>query len=497
MPNAYSYLRFSTADQIHGDSYRRQTELARAWCLKTGIPLVDNYRDLGVSAFRGKNADKGALKAFLDRVEAGVIEPGSFLIVESLDRLSRTDITFALQMFLGLINAGIVVVTLADQRVYDREKINDGNFTDIIISLTILSRANEESRTKSVRVSAAWSAKRDRATEEILTKLCPSWMELSDDRKHFTLIPERVALVNRIFEMAGEGQGQLMIARAFNRENIPTFRGAKRWHISTIRKILEGREVIGEFHPGRMIEGKRELLAPVPGYYPAIVPMELYATVQRIRRERPSHRGRGQGNPIAGIAYSAVTGNKMLRVTKGRAKSYSYLVDAGAPSGAVPYVSWRYENFMPALLACCKAATSAPHVAKRENPELVAALKRMDEVEVQIPRLVEFIATGFSASVDRKLRDLETEKTALEKQISMLRAEEAAGAVKTERVDWNDAEMLKQNIRAVVRRIMVHVDEKWFRVELFDGRHVTYEEGASEVSVEADGQAPVTIPTGI
>lgn len=144
-PKAYSYLRFSTADQIRGDSFRRQTELARTWCDKTGVPLVDNYRDLGVSAFRGANADKGALKAFLDRVESGVIEPGSYLIVESLDRLSRTDITFALQMFLGLINAGIIVVTLADQRVYDRELINDGNFTDIIISLTILSRANEGS----------------------------------------------------------------------------------------------------------------------------------------------------------------------------------------------------------------------------------------------------------------------------------------------------------------------------------------------------------------
>ena len=56
-PKAYSYLRFSTADQIQGDSFRRQTELARAWCAKTGIPLVDNYRDLGVSAFRAANAD--------------------------------------------------------------------------------------------------------------------------------------------------------------------------------------------------------------------------------------------------------------------------------------------------------------------------------------------------------------------------------------------------------------------------------------------------------
>ena len=209
MPNAYSYLRFSTADQIHGDSFRRQTELARAWCSKNGIALVENYRDLGVSAFRGKNADRGALKAFLDRVESGVIKPGSLLIVESLDRLSRTDITYALQLFLGLINAGVVVVTLADEKVYDREKINDGNFTDLIISLTILSRANEESRMKSKRVSAAWAAKRERVLEEKLTKRCPSWLKLSDDRKSFTLVKARVAVVKEYLRMGCPGDGSV------------------------------------------------------------------------------------------------------------------------------------------------------------------------------------------------------------------------------------------------------------------------------------------------
>jgi len=40
-----------------------------------------------------------------------------------------------------------------NNRVYDRNRINDGNFTDIIISLTILSRANEESRIKSMRLT--------------------------------------------------------------------------------------------------------------------------------------------------------------------------------------------------------------------------------------------------------------------------------------------------------------------------------------------------------
>lgn len=493
MPNAYSYLRFSTADQIHGDSLRRQTELARAWCAKSGIPLVENYRDLGVSAFRGKNADKGALKAFLDRVESGQIPAGSYLIVESLDRLSRTDITFALQMFLGLINAGIVVVTLADQRVYDGEKINDGNFTDIIISLTILSRANEESRMKSTRISAAWAAKRDRVTDEKMTRRCPTWLILAPDRKSFIPIPERVAVVNRVYKMAAEGKGQLLIARTLNREEVPTLYGAKRWHISSVKKLLDSRSVIGEFQPGKMVDGKRKLLDPVPDYYPVVVPIELFATVQRIRRQRPSYRGRGQSNPIAGIAENVMTGNKMIRLSKGTDQNYIYLVDAAAPSGSAPYISWRFSDFMAALLVCCQAATDAPQIPSIENPDLTASLKRLDEIDAQIPRLVEFIATGFSTAADEKLRTLEKERIGLEAKIGALRAEAHAGAVMTDGIEWSNSEALKQNIRAVVKRILVHPAERWFHVELFDGRFVRYAEEGENVVIESNEDAPAAL----
>lgn len=33
-PKAYSYLRFSTPDQMRGDSFRRQTELAREYAIR-------------------------------------------------------------------------------------------------------------------------------------------------------------------------------------------------------------------------------------------------------------------------------------------------------------------------------------------------------------------------------------------------------------------------------------------------------------------------------
>lgn len=490
MPSAYSYLRFSTADQIHGDSFRRQTELARVWCEKNEIPLVENYRDLGVSAFRGKNADQGALKAFLDQVEGGSIKPGSYLIVESLDRISRTDITYALQLFLGLINAGIVVVTLADERVYDREKINDGNFTDLIISLTILSRANEESRMKSSRVSAAWAAKRDRASEEKLTKLCPTWLRMTEDRRSFLPIPERVAVVNRIFEMAASGMGQNKIAKALNGEGVPTLRDGKRWHISSIKKILDSRAVIGEFQPGRMVDGKRQLLDPVPGYFPPVVPMELFATVQRIRKVRPNHNGRSRANPVVGLVYNEMTGNKMVRLTKGADQGYVYLVDAAAPVGAAPYISWRFEEFLDACLSCCQAATSAPAPPREENAELACALKELDEIEAQIPRLVDFIAGGFSEAVERKLRELEARKTLLERKSEELRTEEHASRTSGEEIDWSDTERLKDNVRSVVRRIVVHPQDRWFRVELFDGRAVAYQEEGGSIEIVSDEPSP-------
>jgi hypothetical protein len=377
----------------------------------------------------------------------------------------------------------IVVVTLADQRVYDRERINDGNFTDLIISLTILSRANEESRMKSNRLCAAWANKRARASEEKLTARCPAWLRMKPDRSDFELIPEKAAIVRRVFEMTAAGKGQNHIATTFNRERVPFLSSAVRWHNSSIRTILNSRAVIGEYQPSKMVNGKRQFLEGVPDYFPAAVPMDLFATVQRMRRVRPSHRGRGQSNPLAGLSYNAMTGNKIVRVSKGPKKKYTYLVDSAAPTGAAPYVTWQFEQFLEKLLTVCEAITSAPPIPHRQNPELAAALKRLDEVETQIPRLVDFVATGFSASVDQKLRELEKEKSTLEKQITELRSEENAAELDLSEIDWRDTERLKENAHAVIRRIDIHPVERWFKVTMFDGRQVLYREEGEEIEI--------------
>jgi DNA invertase Pin-like site-specific DNA recombinase len=84
-PRAYSYVRFSTPEQAKGASYERQVEVAQAFARERGLELAaTSYTDLGVSAYRHKNAETGALRAFLTAVELGDVPSGSYLLVESL-----------------------------------------------------------------------------------------------------------------------------------------------------------------------------------------------------------------------------------------------------------------------------------------------------------------------------------------------------------------------------------------------------------------------------
>ena len=118
-PQAFSYLRMSTDLQLKGDSRRRQLALSRAYAESNGLDLAKDaeLEDIGISAFKGANVSEGALGRFLEAVKSGAVPPGSYLLVESLDRLSRQQVSTALSLFLRIIEADIVLVTLFDNNV--------------------------------------------------------------------------------------------------------------------------------------------------------------------------------------------------------------------------------------------------------------------------------------------------------------------------------------------------------------------------------------------
>src|SRR5271157_3232415 len=79
---AYSYRRFSTAQQAEGGSLDRQTRLTAAYCKRKGLILDASLTldDLGVSAFRGANVREGALAGFLEACRIGRVPKGSHLV---------------------------------------------------------------------------------------------------------------------------------------------------------------------------------------------------------------------------------------------------------------------------------------------------------------------------------------------------------------------------------------------------------------------------------
>jgi DNA invertase Pin-like site-specific DNA recombinase len=98
---AFSYRRFSSRRQGDGSSLARQLEMAQTVCAANGWQLVDLPPDSGVSAFKvngdglmAANMHKGNLATFLARVERGDIKRGSVLIIEKLDRLAATSMTW-------------------------------------------------------------------------------------------------------------------------------------------------------------------------------------------------------------------------------------------------------------------------------------------------------------------------------------------------------------------------------------------------------------------
>jgi DNA invertase Pin-like site-specific DNA recombinase len=352
----------STDAQLKGDSLRRQKAMSQAYVEEHGLELVQDFslEDIGVSAFGGQNAETGALGKFLAAVDAGQIPNGSYLLVESLDRISRETPQRALGTFLRIINSGIVLVTIADGRTYtaDTAKIED-----LLYSLIVMSRSHEESATKSDRISRAWAKKRSQLIEEPttskkLTAVCPAWLTLSHDRKNYIPIPERQKIIETIFNDHIAGIGAYKIARRFNEQGIPAFKGQNGWHESTIKKILSNRSVIGEFQPHLLVGGRRvEAGPPLPNYFPSVIDQETFnkAQAERIRKRKTGGGRRGVriSNLFSKIAKCAYCESQMAFENKGGPpKGGQYLICSKAKRhSGCEGTRWNYSDFELSFLA--------------------------------------------------------------------------------------------------------------------------------------------------
>lgn len=396
----------------------------------------------------------GALGQFLEAVEDGVVAAGSFLLVENLDRLTRDQIVPAQMLFLQIINAGITIVTLADDRSYSKESVNN-NPTDLIISLLTMIRAHEESATKGRRLKALWEQKRKNAAEIPMTAQAPAWLKLDKTLSppRWRALQDRAKVVQRIYKMAAEGIGQHSIAAVFNKEEVPTFGKSKVWHRSYIKKILNNEAVIGVFTPhtvthdaaGRKIRSPQE---PVPGYYPAVVDKELFDNVRAMQlegRRQPSTKKSRPAHMLAGLAKCGRCGATMTRVFKGAGNGKPTLVCTAAKvgRGCSSYEPVRVEDVEAAIRRNINFLIgTAPLGDETFDSQWDTIATAIGVTQDMIENVVDAIAkNGSTPALEKRLADLERALEASQKERDRLleRAMTASRQSVTKRFDSLEA----------------------------------------------------------
>jgi DNA invertase Pin-like site-specific DNA recombinase len=486
---AYSYIRFSHPEQARGDSLRRQMEAAAKWCQENKVRLDEslNLRDLGASAYTGghrKNPDRHALAAFLKLVEQGKVPRGSYLILESLDRLTREQIQPALLLVLNLLQAGIRIVQLKPVEMIFDEK---SDTLPVMMMMVELSRGHSESAVKSDRIGKAWLEKRKEARKNrtCQTAQLPGWLEVigrQHNGKHhkggtIVAIPQRAAAVRRIFELAAAGYSQSGIVRKLNEEGHEPFgevvirEGRKRsaysgcWLRAYVAKILHDRRTLGEYQPcgkDRKPDGPA-----IEDYYPAVITETEWTLARagvRQRRKRAGRQG-DHANLFAGLLHNARDGGTYYAAK--RPNGTYLLVNTSSSETAAPSFTFPCQAFEEAVLGGLKEIDPQDILnGDRPPDETLTLAAEVAEVEARISELEKELLSGEVAALARVLRQLEERRRGLLEELAKAREKaanplsEAWGEGKTliEALRTApDPEEARLRLRTVLRRLLASI----------------------------------------
>jgi DNA invertase Pin-like site-specific DNA recombinase len=245
--------------QVAGLGLDRQAAAPQSYCAARGWELWDGpgYSDAGRSAFDGSNLE-AALGRFLADLRAGRFGPGPIaLLVEDLDRFSRSFPLAVLPVLVDdILNAGVTIAVMSKGRDISRASIRE-NAMELHELLFWLGSAHEFSARLSRRLSHVHQVKRERIRAGTATApgSAPCWISLVDGTWQLN---NYAATVRRVIELLRE-HGANTVAKILNGEGVPPPSAArrptatpKRWTGSSVLNLIN--------QPA--IHGARQILAP-------------------------------------------------------------------------------------------------------------------------------------------------------------------------------------------------------------------------------------------
>lgn len=281
---AFSYVRFSSLKQKHGDSLKRQQDMVAKWLMTHPEYKLSeaSYQDLGKSGYSGAHLDN-SFGRLLAAIESGTIPKGSAVLIEQIDRAGRMEPMEMLPLLSRIVNAGVDLVTLDDGITYDRASVNSNH---LFLLVAKVQQAHQYSDSLSRRLKAAYQTKRDRAAAgEGATRRMPLWIregKLRDDIAPF---------VAQVFEDFATGIGERRILGRLKSQH-PDFETISP---STLRRWLRNPVAVGRWND-------------IEDVWPAVVSKELWFRVQKRLNEHRTPRSASSKYLLSGLVKCAICG---------------------------------------------------------------------------------------------------------------------------------------------------------------------------------------------
>ena len=478
----FSYIRFSSAKQAAGDSERRQTDAAKEWCKERNLALDTSLKpDRGKSGYTRANLKKdGNFGQFLERIKDGRVPAGSTLLVENLDRVTRSAINTAIPLFFDIINAGVRIVTLMDRQEFTKESIAENPF-QLYLTIGSLARGHDESKTKSIRLKEAFGKLRRNLDERKWPTNYPPWLELSADLKTFRPIESKAAVVRRIFDDYEKGVGVFTIARNLQAEKVGRLSdGMCLWTTSTIQHYLKARSVIGEFQPHERIEGggRAAVGEPIANYFPAIIDAGQFARVAL--KLATSKRTRGRRSPdlvniFRGLLRCPYCGSSMLlkrQVTPRGHRQETFVCDRAQRFQTCLAFGWDRSSFEACFLEFAEGVQQeyiSLQIEKPDTSALPTIVAQLAELEMQETKLLDLYLEGrfTKEKLDGRIDRIRAEQAHLRNKRTELQNSASGRTQKQFQLDLRaflETDLEDQNKREILAGV---ISRLFSRIELF------------------------------
>lgn len=457
MAKAYAYVRYSRITQESGDSEARQYNALERFTATTGVSIEEVIYDRGKSAFRGDNARSGYFKEILESINNRKIKKDDFLVVESIDRITRQRVIDGVELLQSILKKGIKIYTTTDEKIYSYSDPSRDFETLMMIAL-IAQRANEESETKSKRLNSAWRKRREKAQNgEVIIKSgmgVPYGLRVVNNE--FVIIEEEQKEIETLFKYLLEYGINTSIVKINEISK-------KKWSNGTLNKLIKAKTVIGCMPMHRVEYGengksKKVLTGYIENYYPRLIESSLFYKAIDTMKNRKSKNWTGNRteqdfNIFKHQIYCAECGSKMYydhRGSRYKDKIYPFFKcdNARVQKHICTAENVRFEYVLGSFLDSLKkikkvgsssswqktgfgekannfngAISSILKIEQDSNADISLKIKELNDCRLKIENLnaqIEDLDFNVPKIFVRKLSDLEKQHDGLKIEIEIL-----------------------------------------------------------------------------